>query len=229
MQNNNITPFLKTLFALALVVVLIAAPFTSIQADPVSVLIAVVTAITAVLVVDATMCDVEIVFNCDDGPGGGSGGGGRGGGGGGGSVPSPAASGGSGGGGGSIPVACSTSLANACGMHGTGFIVGGVCNATVPPNSACPTPTISEEGFYADPDRVRKGNPTTLHWDVENATVCSLTGGGLELPPLGIVGEQPISSINSATTYTLTCWNGTDGPQASEEATVTIVPSYQEI
>jgi hypothetical protein len=90
---------------------------------------------------------------------------------------------------------------------------------------------IGEEGFYADPNRVRAGNSTTLFWDVTNATICALVGGGLSLPLLGVEGEQDTEDIEAATTFTLTCWNGdaVDSPQASEQATVTLVPSFQEI
>ncbi len=226
-----------------LVVAFIAAPFNSpAKADPVSLLITAIVAATATVVVDYFTCDLNIFFyGCDGAGGGGNGGGGKG------SVPL--------GGDSSIqpiqtpatnpnptnnstnPVACTSATANACGMRGTGFIVGGSCNATTPPNSSCPAPVISDKNFYAEPDRVDKGETTTLYWkDIVNATVCTLTGGGLNLTNLGIVGNTPTLEIEQKTEYTLTCQNGAanpdgtgGGPAASEKATVNLIPSYQEV
>jgi hypothetical protein len=143
--------------------------------------------------------------------------------------PSGGQSGGSGGAGGGAAQACSTSGTNACGMSGTGFITNGVCSATVPPNSACPVPTIGTNGFYAEPALVRSGEQTTLRWNVTNATTCSLSGGSLSLLGLPLSGNNLSGSITQKTTYTLTCENGDGGPSTSANTTVNLVPSFQEI
>lgn len=124
-----------------------------------------------------------------------------------------------------------TSPANAaCGITSQGTIVGGVCNAVTPPNSACPSPIINaSSGFYADPTLVRSGNTSNLHWNATNATACAVTGGGLNLQGLGINGSTVTGAITSKTTYTLTCINGAGGPVTSVNASVNLVPSTQEI
>ncbi|MDP4020615.1 MAG: hypothetical protein Q8P58_01035 [Candidatus Adlerbacteria bacterium] len=230
------TPLRLALFVLIAVFLLLAPAQFAVQADPVSLVIGLIITATAVVVVDYFVCGFDIFFFCDSkgnivgrvGPDGEL-------------IPidnnrrddegrsGPGNNRGNWGGSDSNGSACTSTLANACGMHGTGFIVNGICNATPPSNSSCPIPTIGTEGFYADPPRVRAGNTTTLHWDVTNATLCALTGGGLSLTSLGILGSTATAEINSATTYSLTCSNGPDGPQASEQTTVTIVPSFEEI
>lgn len=106
----------------------------------------------------------------------------------------------------------------------------GTCPVTPPPVSACPSPTIGADDFYADPARVRRNNETTLFWDdIENATSCALTGGGLNLSGLGISGSEETNPITAQTTFTLTCENGAGGPRASAQVTVGIIPEYEEI
>ncbi len=212
------------------------APPLPAQADPISLIVGAVVLLTGGVVYDYISCGVNIIWGCS-GDGGGSGGPGG---------PTPPVTGGynpgvnpgtggvggpggGGGTGGTGAVACVSTLANACGMHGTGFMVNGVCNATVPPNSACPIPTIGDNGFRADPALVRSGGSTTLYWDVEDATMCSISGGLLSLTGLGILGDTDTGTINEKTVYTLTCTNGPGGPSASAQATVNLVPSFQEI
>ena len=215
---------------LVLSVVAITPPAEEVQADPVTLLVTTLITATAVVTYDYFSCGLNWIWGCPQRERSG----GRGGGGNriGNDDPFPFLNTNppqNNTGGGEVPIACSSSTANACGMYGTGFVVGGVCNATPPSNSQCPVPNISE-GFYADPARVRAGNTTTLYWDVANATVCSLVGGGLSLSSLGIVGETQTLEIEATTVFALTCQNGTDGgPEASEQTTVTVVPSYQEI
>lgn len=136
---------------------------------------------------------------------------------------------------------CCASAANACGMknyaaprstggHGAGsFTCSGVV-VNPPPNSMCPAPSISDKNFYADPPRVREGNTTTLYWkDILNATICSLAGGGLSLPNLGLAGNKQTNTISAPTVYTLTCVNGLNGPQTSATVQVNLIPAFQEI
>ena len=209
-------------------------PPTQTEAAPLLLLaVAVAATAAAVVIYDFNSCNLNWIWGCSNNNGNGQQGSPTGGPGGPGSPGSP--TGGPGGPvspGGTPPVACLSDDDNACGRHGTGFIVNGECNADVPSNSECPVPVIGEEGFYADPARVRAGNTTTLHWNVTNATVCALVGGGLSLPLITeLTDTEETGEIEAATTYTLTCWNGdaVDSPQASEQATVTLVPSFQEI
>ena len=232
---NLQNPLMRSLMVCLVVVLLFAPALHQAQAAQVLPILAYIFPPIGliVLVYDYFSCTFDLVFYSDcpsrggtGGAGNGSGTGGAGSGNGTGGTGNGAGGAGSGGG---AFTACLSALSNACGMHGTGILENGVCNATPPPNSACPLPIIGDEGFYADPPRVRAGNTTTLHWDVTDATLCSLTGGGLSLSSLGIVGSTETLEVNAATAYTLTCWNGTDGPQNSEEAIVTIVPSFEEI
>jgi hypothetical protein len=123
-----------------------------------------------------------------------------------------------------------TSAPNAvCGITSQGILVGGVCNAVTPSNSACPAPVIDEtSGFYADPALVRSGSTSNLHWNAANATTCNIAGGGLSLNGLGVTGSTLTGTITGKTTYTLTCLNGAGGSSSSVNATVNLIPSVQE-
>lgn len=113
-----------------------------------------------------------------------------------------------------------------CGISSQGTLVNGVCNATTPPNSACPAPIIdSSSGFYADPALVRSGNTSTLHWSVTNATACAISGSGLDLQGLGITGSTLTGPVTSKSVYTLTCLNGSGGPSTSSNTFVNLVPT----
>lgn len=230
-------PIVRGLVLCLMVMLLFMPSVAQVQAGTnplLTIFVAVMTGFIGVLIYDAVSCELNIFF-------GGCGGGG---GGGGGSTPlngsgsgnnnggGPNGTGNNNGtGGGPNPVACTSTALNACSMAGSGFIVGGVCNATPPPNSACSAPVIDPDtGFYADPSRVRKGKTTTLRWDVTNATVCTLSGGGLSLSSLGITGDTPTQPINQKTVYSLSCQNGTEGgPVTSATATVNLIPSFEEI
>lgn len=129
---------------------------------------------------------------------------------------------------------CRSSAPNACGM--VNYAPPGEDAVLPPPNSLCEAPSISTSttlsptpDFYADPSLVRQNSITTLYWNVENATTCSLTGGGLNL--LGLLPHNQANSnpITQATDFTLTCENGEDGPSSSAMVRVTIIPVYQEI
>jgi hypothetical protein len=129
--------------------------------------------------------------------------------------------------GGGVPQACQSAAANSCGMHGNGFLdANSNCNATPPPDSACPAPSIGS--FYANPARVQKNATSILYWSVTQATRCALSGGGLSLSSLGITGQQPTNAITDSTDFTLTCQEGS-GPSSSQSTNVGLIPSYQEI
>ena len=136
---------------------------------------------------------------------------------------------------------CCQSAPNACGLvnyapPGQG---GSCADAQIdsPPNSKCEAPLISDisttlspnPGFYADPSLVRQNSITILYWNVENATECSLSGGGLNLLGLTPKNQANSNPITQATDFTLTCQNGEGGPTASATVRVTIIPIYQEI
>lgn len=121
------------------------------------------------------------------------------------------------------------STPNACGLTSPGAIVAGSCTAVTPSNSTCPSPVIDGTNFSADPARVRKGTTTTLQWDIDDATTCSLTGGGLSLTGLPVSGSRESNPIEVPTLFTLQCINGDGGPSASGQVTVTVIPEVQEI
>ena len=126
-----------------------------------------------------------------------------------------------------VDASCTTTSTNSCDMYGTGFLnANGVCSATVPPDSSCPAPVIGS--FYANPSRVNKGATSTLEWSVTNASVCAISGGGLSLNNLGITGNTPTNAIATDTTFTLNCADNL-GPATSAQATVHLIPNYQEL
>jgi hypothetical protein len=214
--------------------VLLVAPLKTESAPVVAIIATIATVTTAVLVYDYNSCDIHIIWGCGDN-GGGSGGSGKGGSGGSGTnnnnvdgvVPGNQNNNGAGGGG--AGQACS-SAPNACGMTGTGFTDSqGVCAASIPPVSSCPTPVFGE--FSAEPSLVRKGDTATLSWEVSDATACSISGGGLNLLNLSLDGSQETNSIENRTEFTLTCFNGDaaqGAPSTSETIVVNLVPTYQE-
>jgi len=217
----------------ALLVVLVAgtvavSPLPA-KAEPVSIASAAVTVVTVAVV---AACELNAFGICPPKNSGGSSGGSTGG------VkvtpatPSnttngntPSGSGGSTGGG-SVGAICTSAPNPVCGITSQGTLVNGVCNATTPANSACPAPAISGNGgFYADPSLVRSGNSSTLHWSVTNATICAVTGGGLDLNNLGTTGTTGTGAVTQKTTYTLTCVNGSDGPVSSVNTSINLVPN----
>lgn len=225
-------------FAAALAILLLCATVVSTskpsvaRADPITIIITVVIAVTATAVYDYVSCDIHIIWGCDDGGGNPNGFGDTGIGG---SksgqnnppVTPPLNIPGEPNMNGSASQGC-TSTPNSCGMTASGFInAQGQCAATPPPISSCPSPVLGE--FYADPDRVRSGNATALHWDATNATACSITGGGLSLQGLALSGDVPTNIITQRTEFSLTCENGVGGPTLSKTAIVNLIPSYEEI
>jgi hypothetical protein len=110
-------------------------------------------------------------------------------------------------------------------MANTGQIVNGVCNATLPPNSECPAPTIE---FYAKPSTVHPNATSTLYWTVTGATTCALSGG-LTLDNLSIVSQRDTDPITQTTNYLLTCITGLDGTSAKAQVQIKLIPTYKEI
>lgn len=127
------------------------------------------------------------------------------------------------------PDACS-SAPNACGMRGTGFVVGGSCNATVPPNSECPAPAFGPNGFFAANTTIGRAMATTLTWAAEDATACTLSSdGSFSARSVEPSGSISTGALIQTTTFTLTCENGEGGPKSSRTAKVAIDPNIKEI
>ena len=129
-----------------------------------------------------------------------------------------------------------TSGANACGMTNMGFYVGdnntgtAACNATVPPNSSCPPPTIAQGGgFYATPSTVGPNGQATLHWNASNSTSCSLTGDNGFSYSGDTSGSISTGALAQTTLFTLTCENGAGGSSTSASIRVTVDPQYKEM
>ena len=186
--------------------------FHSILAIVVTVAVVVLTGgigLGVLLVADSASCSINIYWGCSSGGGGG------------GSTATVGAS-------------CS-SAPNACGMTNIGTIVQtgagtGSCNATPPPDSSCPVPTLpSGTGFYASPSTIGPGDSTTLHWNAENATTCTITGDNGFSYTGDTSGSIPTGMLAQTTTFTLTCSDGATGPSASASIKVLIDPHYQEI
>lgn len=196
--SNPLLAFAKKSFAVvAIVSFLLTAPLSA-RAIPLPILFLVVIPLTSAAIVDSISCTINVVWGCDDAP------------------AAPAG----GGGGGSSPDACSSGP-NSCGMTNSGFIEGGSCNATPPPDSSCPAPVISQNDFFADPTKVREGESSTLTWDVQNATECTVTSDRGFNYSGGASGSVSSGPIPDTTMFTLTCQNG-DGPSTSASLRVII-------
>ncbi len=134
-----------------------------------------------------------------------------------------------GGGGGGSGEACA-SPANSCGQRNSGFIVGGTCNSSAPPNSQCPVPAFSPDtGFYAEPSTIGTNDSTTLHWNVTDATECSVTGENGLTYTGGATGQVSTGALTQTTTFTITCKDGEGGPTASKSLRVIVDARYQEV
>ncbi|HYF13352.1 MAG TPA: tetratricopeptide repeat protein [Candidatus Paceibacterota bacterium] len=139
---------------------------------------------------------------------------------------------------------CCASAPNACGQINYAQPNSrGQCGTVAPPSSAsCPAPTVSQ--FYADPDLVRKNDTARLFWSSTSSggsgsgggagssgsgPRCSITGGGLNRTNLPAQGSISTLPITARTAYTLTCRNVANGPAATRQTTVNIIPVFREI
>ena len=84
--------------------------------------------------------------------------------------------------------------------------------APAPPPPPPAKPAISN--FTAEPTRIERGQSSTLHWSVSNATEISINGG---IGTVQASGTRQITPDNS-TTYTLTA----TGPGGSDNRSVTV-------
>ena len=80
------------------------------------------------------------------------------------------------------------------------------------------------------PSLVRAGNTTKVNWSSTGMQSCSVTGdnadawSGLQSP----IGGETSAAIHGQTTYTLSCID-LDGTTQTKEATVNVIPTFQEL
>ena len=102
-----------------------------------------------------------------------------------------------------------------------------------PDDSQCASSQDTTEGFAllslnADRTLVPRGQTTILDWVVLGVTACTLTGSNGDSWTLsGELGNETTSSIQTATTYTLSCLDDQDSP-VSTSLTIKLVPQFQE-
>lgn len=118
-----------------------------------------------------------------------------------------------------------------CSSCNAGYMLsGGSCVL----GSAPGTLGTGSSAFSASPSRVQKGESSTLGWTTNGMVTCGIAGSDGSVP---LISGTPVSdgqhtatasNITKDTAYTLTCVDGNNN-SLSEQATVTLVPSYQEI
>jgi hypothetical protein len=80
--------------------------------------------------------------------------------------------------------------------------------------------TLSIESFTATPAIVPSVGTTSLAWRTENATACTLSGGGLTNQSVGTSSSRIVDPNAASVTYTLNC-TGVSGQTGSKQVTVT--------
>src|SRR3989344_4283645 len=81
--------------------------------------------------------------------------------------------------------------------------------------------------IYAKPSLVRSGGTTVVKWQGREVTACTVAGTNGDQWE-GTSGEKTSGVINNETTYTLTC-TGFNGQTVTDQATVTVIPVFEEI
>ena len=104
---------------------------------------------------------------------------------------------------------------------------GGSAICLIPPNPG-PTGANAANDLKVSPRLVRKGNTTTVSWDIEDAASCTVTGTNGD-SWTGVSGSHVSSPITTTTVYTLNCSSTVPGFTYTASATVNIVPIFQEI
>lgn len=109
-----------------------------------------------------------------------------------------------------------------------------------PVQTFCTFGCVDEEGICRQPEGclstsasacqstglTRVNTPATLYWDVEYATVCTVTGtNGDSWSSLAEPTGVQTSPITERTVFTLDCENGA----LIDQVTINLIPSYQEI
>ena len=119
------------------------------------------------------------------------------------------------------------SPANSCGQTSSArYNCDGVCNAGTPPDSSCPTPTITISARGPGGSQfVNRGSACTIRWSSTDATSCTLTGPGLSVT--GTSGQVDTPPLQNTSTYSLSCRNGTV-VTASKEVICYLTPHFEE-
>jgi hypothetical protein len=81
--------------------------------------------------------------------------------------------------------------------------------------------------IYAKPTLVRSGGTSVIKWQSRETTACTVTATNGDTWE-GTSGEKTSGIIENETTYTLTC-TAFNGQTVTDQATVTIIPVFQEI
>lgn len=81
--------------------------------------------------------------------------------------------------------------------------------------------------IYAKPPLVKSGATTVVKWQGREVTECTVSGTNGDAWE-GTAGEKTSGVIEKETTYTLTCI-AFNGKTVTDQATVTIIPTFQEI
>ena len=109
------------------------------------------------------------------------------------------------------------------------------CPASYSPSGSICVGTLGtgSSTFSADPARVQRGSSSTLTWTTSGMASCGIVGtdGSAPLASGSAVSDgqhTETAIVTQDTTYTLTCADG-NGNSQSEQATVGIVPAYQEL
>ena len=93
-------------------------------------------------------------------------------------------------------------------------------------DTATCVPTVTVNEFAASPARVRRGETTSLAYNVASGFACSITGSDGSSYPVTADGTQRSITTNPITgtiTYTLSCGS------VSRQATAGLIPAYQEL
>ncbi len=205
-KNELIKSIGATLLICSLLGAVLYTPPLQAKAEPI-ILSILIGGVASLFGVDFFSCSFNLVFYCDSG----------------GNVV------GSNGGNSVVQDPC-TSSANACGQTNTGFYSAdhSTCSASAPSNSSCPNPAIGTNDFYAQPNIIKSGDTTTLHWTSTNATACTITSDSGFNTTAGPSGTVTTGALTQSTTFSLTCQNGDGGPQGSASIKVTVTPKFQE-
>ncbi|OGG53424.1 hypothetical protein A3H16_03355 [Candidatus Kaiserbacteria bacterium RIFCSPLOWO2_12_FULL_53_8] len=155
--------------------------------------------------------------------------------------------------------ACTASNVYTCTGSGNNTVrhtaVSSQCETTITDGPVCTSPAFCSAGsavclyppidfisvgdetghLNARPRIVQKGLSTTLFWNIDNVTSCTVTGDDGENFPAGCsentcsagAGGVPTAAINQQTTFTLVC-TGVDGSTLNESVIVNVVPVFQE-
>ncbi len=120
---------------------------------------------------------------------------------------------------------CTGAVIDNCPARGMGWTCSG---------GSCIPPAAPSVDLVVAPLLVRQGSPVNVSWTSQNVVSCTVTGSnsdGTGSNSTGVwnttTGNKPSSNIQAQTVYTLTCL-GQNGSNATDAATVNIVPSWCE-